>query len=319
MHIPFPNLQLRFAQALVRAKSLYLQPNLMRSIKDMDIRELDNQLAEIVPMQAIAKLASIGLRGELVFPTPIVLSASPQTLGYYRLLYGFSRKEFYHKRTALARFARLEDKGDRRGVTDADCIVFCQEMAKAGVTLVDGLDEQIITPNGLNELCLLTFGAQLRGGANNATGKTGAYLVQEAIQSVVKSAGAIETDSGFTIVNSAGRTMSVTYAADPDICLEEHSSQQNRKILAVEIKGGRDYSNFHNRLGEAEKSHLKAKAAGFTEFWTVLNVESFDEKSARAASPTTQRFYLLSDIEKPGCDFKPRLSALLGLALEAVS
>jgi hypothetical protein len=32
--------------------------------------------------------------------------------------------------------------------------------------------------------------------------------------------------------------------------------------VAVEIKGGKDYSNIHNRIGEAEKSHQKAKKEG---------------------------------------------------------
>ena len=27
---------------------------------------------------------------------------------------------------------------------------------------------------------------------------------------------------------------------------------------------------FHNRIGEAEKSHQKAKAGGFTRYWTIL-------------------------------------------------
>jgi XcyI restriction endonuclease len=39
---------------------------------------------------------------------------------------------------------------------------------------------------------------------------------------------------------------------------------------SIGIKGGTDDSNVHNRTGEAEKSQLKAKAEGFTRFWTIV-------------------------------------------------
>jgi hypothetical protein len=38
-----------------------------------------------------------------------------------------------------------------------------------------------------------------------------------------------------------------------------------RSLAAIEIKGGRDYSNIHNRIGEAEKSHQKAEKQGYVE------------------------------------------------------
>ena len=43
------------------------------------------------------------------------------------------------------------------------------------------------------------------------------------------------------------------FAADPDICIrEELPSGKFRNLVAIEIKGGKDYSNVHNRIGEAE-------------------------------------------------------------------
>ena len=42
--------------------------------------------------------------------------------------------------------------------------------------------------------------------------------------------------------------------------------------IAIEIKGGTDVSNLHNRLGEAEKSHQNARLLGFTQFWTIINL-----------------------------------------------
>ncbi len=69
-----------------------------------------------------------------------------------------------------------------------------------------------------------------------------------------------------------------------------------RQLIAIEVKGGRDFSNIHNRIGEAEKSHQKARAAGFVECWTVVNVDKMDVETARRESPSTNRFYRLSDL-----------------------
>lgn len=56
------------------------------------------------------KVASFGLRGEVLFAVPCVLAANPCLLGYCRLLLGLSQKEFYGK-GPFGRFKRLEDEG----------------------------------------------------------------------------------------------------------------------------------------------------------------------------------------------------------------
>ena len=39
--------------------------------------------------------------------------------------------------------------------------------------------------------------------------------------------------------------------------------------IAMRVKGGTDTANLHNRLGEAEKSHLKAQQ--FPQRWTLIH------------------------------------------------
>ena len=73
-----------------------------------------------------------------------------------------------------------------------------------------------------------------------------------------------------------------------------------RPLVAIEVKAGTDASNIHNRIGEAEKSHLKAKARKFTEFWTIVNVSTLDIGFAHSQSPTTNRFFKLSELSIPG-------------------
>lgn len=52
--------------------------------------------------------------------------------------------------------------------------------------------------------------------------------------------------------------MLIEFAPDPDIVIrEEFSKGKYRNIITIEVKGGTDFSNIHNRVGEAEKSHQR--------------------------------------------------------------
>jgi hypothetical protein len=90
-----------------------------------------------------------------------------------------------------------------------------------------------------------------------------------------------------------------------------------RHLIAIEVKAGSDFSNIHNRVGEAEKSHQKAKEAGYVECWTVVNVDKIDVTMARRESPTTNRFYRISDLISVSGneyqDFKDRVVSLTGI------
>ncbi len=93
--IPAPQLQIDFAFALEQIRDLYLQQALSEAVRQIDIKKVDVELARLVPNASLGKLASRGLRGELMFAVPCLLSACPRLLGYYRLLLGFSQKAFY--------------------------------------------------------------------------------------------------------------------------------------------------------------------------------------------------------------------------------
>ncbi len=81
-----------------------------------------------------------------------------------------------------------------------------------------------------------------------------------------------QTSTTITIENASRRKVVLALASDPDISVLEDFNGQMRKKVAIEIKGGTDVSNAHNRAGEAEKSHIKAKNAGFRDFWTIISV-----------------------------------------------
>ncbi len=73
------------------------------------------------------------------------------------------------------------------------------------------------------------------------------------------------------VTNSSSRRITLSFGSDPDLRIQEElgAGHVHNKV-AVEIKGGTDRSNAHNRAGEAAKSHQKARAQGFNDFWTII-------------------------------------------------
>src|SRR4051812_16642998 len=68
-----------------------------------------------------------------------------------------------------------------------------------------------------------------------------------------------DTDLAVVLKNSSGRKVLIQISSDPDLSITEVLLSANRPLVAIEVNGGRDLSNIHNRVGEAEKSHQKAR------------------------------------------------------------
>src|SRR6185503_1136735 len=98
-----PEIQVDFAAALVQLRETCLQEALFSTVSVLAVSEIDRELGELANPKDLALLASKGLRGEVVFATPILLLANPRLLAYYRLLLGYSRKEFYQNK--ITKFA----------------------------------------------------------------------------------------------------------------------------------------------------------------------------------------------------------------------
>ena len=239
-------------------------------------------------------------------------------MAYYRLLLGYSQKEFYSAKCAGTPFRRMEDDGDLSRINGESLTAICRGLISAASLLLAGLDANDVHAEFLDDLTLLTLGPQLRGGANVKKGSDAIKKVFGLLHDIVVES-AVETDDRcIRVRNAAGRTVLIEFTSDPDIVIrEEMRPDVFRNVIAVEVKGGRDFSNIHNRVGEAEKSHQKARQEGFVECWTVVNVDAIDMDMARRESPTTNRFYLLSKLEsKSGSefeDFRNRIISLTGI------
>ncbi len=318
INIPAPELQIDFSFALGQIRTVYLRDALSKTVDNIDLPTLDNELSQYVPQDNLKVLAKRSLRGELMFPVPCMLEANPFLLGYCRLLLGFSQKEFYTTKFGVSGFKSMEVKGTLTGKNKRRLPDLCEGMVSSACALLDGIGVDRVSKELLDDLTLLTVGPQLRGGANVKKGVVGIVDVFETIHDIVEHAATESTQSKIQIVNAAGRKVSIEFAPDPDIVIrEEMNATSIRKLIAIEVKGGTDFSNIHNRVGEAEKSHQKAKADGYVECWTVVNVDKIDMDMARRESPSTNRFYRISALKSGEGeeyeDFKNRVIALTGI------
>jgi len=287
-----PDLQISFFNRLQSFRRSYLAEALGSTIQKLDISKIDNELAMYVDSASHKKLASFGIRAEFVFPVPCILVERPSLIGYYRLLYGLSQKEFYR----ISPFSRLKRLEENNTLSQELLLVLpdlCNSLANTAKFLIDGIDD--ISLRTINDLQLLTLGAQFRGGQNTKLGKDATAEVFKLIEEIVHKQLVEKSPRKLVLKNAAKRKVHIAFSSDPDIAITEEISSGSRSIVSIEIKGGTDISNIHNRLGEAEKSHRKAKDRGFFEFWTIV-AANVSLSKAKQESPTTSRFFYLSKI-----------------------
>lgn len=318
---PPPDLQISFAYSLQTLRERCLRDALQKTVCALDIAEIDCELAQYVGRSDLAAMAGHGLRGELLFAVPMILRANPKLLGYYRLLLGYSQKEFFgggSRGFGCGRFKSMEERGTLGRVDARDLSLLCKAFCGSASYLLTGLEPLHLSRSLLDDLLILTVGPQLRGGANNKRGAAGIASVFAVIRDIVARDAVSMSEKQIEVVNATGRRVFIGFSSDPDIVIvEEMEHGKSRRIVAIEVKGGTDAANIHNRLGEAEKSHQKARGLGFTECWTVVNVASLDLVRAKMESPSTDRFYYMHHLElrsgEQYSDFRNRIVSLIAI------
>lgn len=302
MIFPEPQLQIAFALSLRTARGQILQAALMDLVKTLPVSLIDQELAVFAPPDGLSGLASRSLRGEIMFPVPCLLLAGPRILGYYRLLLGFSQKQFYNAALAGGIFKAMEEDGRIPAAALPRIPELCEALGKTANTLLINLATVPVTKDFLDDLALLTYGAQLRGASNVILGQTATARVFAIIGHIVAGSTVTSTNTRITVKNATGRTILIEFTSDPDIAIREALDSGVANKIAIEVKGGQDHANLHNRVGEAEKSHNKAKADKFPECWTILNVDGLSpatKMKIKGESPSTNRWYWLSQIGDP--------------------
>ncbi len=286
-----PDLQISFYHRLKDLRKRFMAQALARAVELVPVRQIDDELTRFVNSKALTRVAKFGLRGELFFAVPCLVKNQPFLIGYYRLLLGFSQKEFYNK-GPFGRFFNLEKKGIISNSAQPEVKALCRSLIGSAEHLVDGIDPLSI--GIIRDLQVLTLGPQLRGGKNTRLGQEATQAVYALIEGVVSPYLQEKSKKAMQIRNDSGRTVAIRFSGDPDVEI----SDDLRVMLSIEIKGGADASNIHNRLGEAEKSHQKAKKRRCFEFWTIHRV-GIGQEAARRDSPTTSRFFHLDKLLEP--------------------
>jgi hypothetical protein len=308
-----------FYQLLVAARKKWFMDALGEALGQVDPATVKAQIGEFVPAAAQKALAAAGVRDEHVFPLPIVLEAKPSLVGYYRMLLGASQKSFYKGSSGMGRFKSMEEAGTISDKQKAMLLAFCKAMATPLAQLVRQIPA--LSDRDLRELPLLTFGAQLQGSNNTEIGKKAMRDVFDAITEIVRKYVTKREPTRLTVRNASGRTVYISLFHDPDVSIQEMIGNRPHSKVAIEVKGGTDVSNVHNRAGEAEKSHLKAKKKGFKDFWTIISkhgVELF--KLMQESQTTTEWFDVAELLARQGRDwdeFRERLAGSVGIPLRS--
>lgn len=313
-----PSRQVIFHQMLVAARKSVLMDALSDALGQIDPTITKKQILTYVPATIQKILAEAGVRDEHVFPLPAVLEKQPTLVGYYRLLLGVSQKRFYRTGTGMAPFRSMEIRGALNPKKRPDIERFCSVMAESLADLIRQISPKI-TVRDISELPLLTLGAQLYGSNNNAIGRQATLDVFRSIGEIVKRFIVGKDSTRITVRNASKRKVMIILSSDPDVRIQEEFEGELRNVLAIETKGGTDVSNAHNRAGEAEKSHRKAKRQDFRDYWTIISLAGVDQTMLQQESPTTTSWFDVAQVlARDGRDwkeFRSRFAGAVGIPL----
>ena len=210
MNLPSTNLQSSIASELEGIRKLFLQQALAKAVRELDLRNINEELDSLVPPTDLARLASLGIRGEWLFAVPCLLRANPRLLGYYRLLLGFSQKEFYNK-SKLARLESMESKGEFSGKVEGELNELCRALVVRASEMANAIGFDRITKELLDDLTLLTLGPQLRGSNNTRIGKAANEAVFQIIQNIIGHVLSKCSDTRLELCNASGRPVSIAF------------------------------------------------------------------------------------------------------------
>jgi len=200
---PIPNLQIAFHARLKELKKIYLLDALLAAVAKSDIDKINQELSSLVSKYSLRKVASWGIRGEVIFPIPYIISSFPYLLGYYRLLLGFSQKEYYGKVYGFKIFRSMEDRGVITQFQKSNILPLCRSLSKCSELLIKGIGK--INNSMIHDLTLLTLGPQLRGGILNVYGTRATGKIFDIIKSIIAPKIVARKPRSIRIKNAAGR------------------------------------------------------------------------------------------------------------------
>ncbi len=297
--IPSVAKQIKAQQILDDYKDAMLGSQLRDACANIDPLTLHREIVEFVPKSSMKTLQSLGIREETLFALPCVLKENPRLLGYYRLLLGISEKQFYTTSSGLSSYRTLEYDGKNKIISHEALSRLCRAINTASEIFLTNARKSRLAED-VRDLPILTLGVYIDGVWRNVVGKAAAQNVFGAIREVVLQVSTQtfnESERSFDF-EVAGNRFNVSMGSDPDVSIRKTQPFQEKKVC-IEIKGGQDVANVHNRAGEAEKSHQKASAENWLQKWTVVYYAGLTEeqrKTLTTESPTTDCWFDVNEI-----------------------
>lgn len=287
-----PELAISLYENLIEARKLYLHPALSKAVKETGVKTIDEELYRLAPLQALDHLAEMGLRGELAFPVPAIIKRAPSLLGYYRMLLGQSKKEF--RRKGYGTWVNAEENGKLSKQNEIELEEYCSYLIQHLATLIFAMGQ--FNQKDLSDLALLTLGSTFQGARNDAIGTLAEKQIFELLYHLVKPWATYFEWPVIRLSIPHGPTFEIINKSDPDISLRVGSGAASIPLLAIEVKGGGDASNAHNRAGEAEKSHIKAATAGYIHRWTLIQIPPGQKNRILDETPSSTRVFEFNEI-----------------------
>lgn len=300
-------------EALVTARRLQLQPALGHAVSEVGVSIIDRELQQLVPEDALNHVARLGMRGEMVFPVPSILEYAPPLIGYYRMLLGVSKKDFGDK-LGYGPWKNAEESGIISPRLVSHLPRFCKILSDSLVNLIFAMD--VFDNRDLGDLALLTLGPTLQGARNNVIGRVASKRVFEALRTLVSDSATFDSERLVRFEAASGYNFALVEGTDPDVRLDATVGGSEVPVIAIEIKGGVDSSNAHNRAGEAEKSHIKARQQGFDHRWTVMMMKGLDRQRLQEETPSSTELFEASEVMgqlgSDWDDFRQKFAEIIG-------
>jgi len=315
-NIPNTERQTYIEVFLRQARENCLHAVVAKTAREVAPKDLRRELVLHVPAEGLSFLQGTGIRDEEVYAVPCLLERNPRIVAFYRLLLGISQKQFYASKTGLSRFKVLEERSTVPAALKPCLGDFCCALNRAICQLFLNFP-RLCLRSDIDQLPIMTLGAQADGSWRTQIGSSATQAVFASLKSIVKQTGSRfkETESSITVTNSSGRSVSLMLSADPDVVIREEFSNGSVYKTAIEIKGGKDRSNVHNRAGEAEKSHQKARQDGAGDCWTVISLENASLDKLKQESPSTREWFDLDQIRMQSGQYWDRIVLLTKAAM----
>jgi hypothetical protein len=312
--------QASFHPLLVAARKTKLASAVSEAASECDTSALRSDISVFGNDDVLRIAAAAGVRDEHVVVTPCILRKRPSVLGYYRLLVGLSKKQFYHGSSGFGLLEVMEEGNTLTSRHDGRLDEVCRALNGLIADLIAPLEGHF-AKDDIHDLPLLQLGAQLDGANRVKIGEVASQEVFSAIGGLLRKHVKQATAKKLELVDATGVKVTIVCSSDPDIEIRRDDGSNRPRRIAIEIKGGTDLSNAHNRAGEAEKSHIKAKKVGVTDFWTVASLPPRELESFKAQSPTTSIWFDLAEVlgrrGKTWEEFRRQVSSAVGVKLQS--